>query len=108
MRQPKNLEIGTITTTNLTQLTYSVPQGTVTSPMLVFTNTTSNLVGVSVYISDSSGDYLFASDILPSGVGKTWRVSAMHDLKLNYGQNIKVQVDASTGVNYFLSGSEVS
>lgn len=107
-RLQKSLTIKTISSTDIEFLGYEVPKKTTTAPSLVVTNFSNSINTISIYINDTENDFLLAEKKIPSGIGKTWRVLELSDLKLNAGYKIKVQQSSSDPVNYFLSGSEIT
>jgi len=108
MRQIKNLSIKEINTTVITSLDYVVPANTVTACSLVVTNNSGAINTVSIYVNDSNKDHLLVTKKLASGVGKTWRVLELSDIKLNAGFELKIKLDSVNLVNFNLSGSEIS
>lgn len=108
MRQPSNLSIKEINTTALTSLDYIVPANTVTTCSLVVTNNSGSINTVSIYVNDTISDHLLVTKKLASGLGKTWRVLELSDIKLNAGFELKIKLDSANTVNFNLSGSEIT
>ena len=107
-RQPKSLSIKEINTTTITSLDYVVPSGVVTNASLVVTNNSGTINTVDVYVNDTVSDHLLVSKKIASGIGKTWRVLELSDIKLNTGFEIKIKLSSANLVNFYLSGSEIS
>jgi hypothetical protein len=107
-RTPLNASIEQIATTNLTTLSYTVPASTVSTPFLVLTNLTTNILDVSVYIDDGATNFLLVKGKIAGGIGKDWIVKELSTQKLNAGFAIKVQATTTDAFNAFLSVSEIS
>lgn len=107
-RTPKSAAIERIETTDLYTLDYTINPNVVSTPFLVLTNLTDNILDISVYINDSEQDFLIVKNKIPQGVGKTWFVKELSLEKLNAGHKIKIQSTTDDPFNSFLSVSEVS
>jgi hypothetical protein len=106
-RTPKNLNIGAVSTTDLTTL-YTAPSGiNTTISVLSFTNTTSTSIVIDIYRNDGSTDYLVKTMTLPGGSGQERVYYELSRRVINAAGSIKVQADSSSTFNYELSGSEV-
>ena len=106
-RFPKSLDIQKIASSDLVNLGYTVPKNTVTSATLIVTNASNNVIDVSVYINDTTDDFILTKKKIAAGIGKAWRVIEISDKKLGEGFTIKVQATTNDPYNVFLSGSEV-
>lgn len=107
-RAPKSATIEQITTTDLYELDYEVPALTISSPYLVLTNASNNVIDVSIYINNTVNDFLIAREKIPGGIGKERYVKELSTQKLNAGFKIKLQCTTADTFNAFLSVSEIS
>lgn len=107
-RTPKSAAIERIETTDLFTLDYTINPNVVSTPFLVLTNLSNNILDISVYINDSEQDFLIVRNKIPAGSGKTWFVKELSLEKLNAGYKVKVQSATANPFNSFLSVSEVS
>jgi len=103
----QSLSIGTITDTTLTSI-FTVGANTTVAPALVLTNITANKTTVSVTINNGVTDFLLVKKAIPAGIGKTFRVLEMSDLKLNSSYVVKLQLDTTDAINFFLAGSIIT
>ena len=107
-RSPKSATIEKFADAAFHTLDYVVPTNKTATAFLVVTNLTMNTNVISVYINNGIDDFLLKTQPLAAGVGKSWRVLELSDLKLNSGFSIKVKASNSSETNYFLSVSEIS
>ena len=107
-RTPLSASIEIISSTSLITLDYEVPLSTVTTPFLVLTNLTENIIDISIYINNGGNDFLLVRDKIAGGIGKDWIVKELPTQKLNAGFTIKVQATTTDSFNAFLSVSEIS
>ena len=107
-RTPKNLSIGQITSTDLTEL-YTPPTTKINTSISVisFTNLTDTPLTLDIYHNDGSTDFLQDRIALPGGFGKNRLYYAFQRQVINSGDTVKVQADKATAFNFSLSGSEV-
>jgi len=106
-RTPKNLAIGQIASTNLTEI-YPAPTGiNTTAAVLSFTNTTSTAISISIFHNDGSTDFLQRIMTLPAGNGRERIYHGFQRRTINAGDSVKVQADSTNAFNFTLSGSEV-
>ena len=103
----QSLAVGTLATTTLTTL-FTADFGSNVSPTLVITNISAAKTTVSVFINNGTADFLLIKRTVPAGIGKTWRVLEMSDLKLNALFVVKIQLDSTDPINFFLSGSVIT
>ncbi len=73
----------------------------------IFTNTSSNIITVSIYINDGT-DRLFETVKIPAGSGKALNVKKMQGITLEGNQIIKIQATSADSFNYKLNGAERS
>ena len=76
-RSPKSAAIEKIETTDLFALGYVVPEDTVSTAFMVLTNTTDNILDVSVYINDGVEDFLLVRDKIPGQPGLFFAVHSI-------------------------------
>ena len=107
-RTPKSAAIERIETTDLYTLDYTISPNVVSTPFLVLTNLTDNILDISIYMNDSEQDFLIVKKKIPAGSGKAWFVKELSLEKLNAGYKIKVQSTTANPFNSFLSVSEIS
>ena len=103
----QSLSIGTISNTTLTSI-FTAATNTTVAPALVISNITASKTTVSVTINNGVTDFLLVKKAIPAGIGKTFRVLEMSDLKLNAGYVVKLQLDTADAINFFLSGSVIT
>lgn len=72
---------------------------------LTFTNTTSNIITVSVYVFDGV-DRLLQTVKIPAGEGKGVSVPLMRGVTLSANQIIKIQAASADSFNYKINGAE--
>lgn len=106
-RTPIAVAPQTISTTDITDLGYVVPDNTVSTPFLDLTNDSSSILDIDIFISDGTKDFIFCNVKIPAGVGKKKRIVALSDQKLGAGFSIKVKATTTSTFNAFLSVSEV-
>ena len=107
-RTPLNASIERIETDSRITLDYLVPANTVSTASLVLTNTTENILDISVYINDGSTDFILVKNKIAGGIGKEWIIKELPTQKLNTGFAVKVQATTADAFNAFLSVSEIS
>lgn len=73
----------------------------------IFTNTTSNIITVSIYINDGT-DRLYETIKIPAGSGKALDVKKMRGVTLEGNQIVKIQATSADSFNYKINGAERS
>ena len=107
-RTPKNLKMGTITSTTLT-VAYLAPTGFNTPVrVLTLTNNTDNSFYVDVFRNDGTTDFLYKRVSIPAGIGRPERVWVADGFIVNAGDSIKLQASTADSFNYFVDGTEAS
>lgn len=101
----KNLGSGSIATTDKTEILDVSVGRYVYVFSLVLTNTTGNVITVSIFVSDGT-DRLFETVKIPAGSGKAISVSNMQGLTLEATHSISLRSASADAFNYKLSGSE--
>lgn len=102
----KNLAIGTLTSTALTQL-YLVPTGfNTTGHVLSFTNTTATNIVIDIYHNDGSSDILLKTLTLPGGSGVERIYEDFQLRTFNAGHALKIQASVASTFNFCVSGAE--
>lgn len=100
-----NLGSGTNSSTTLNSI-YTLGVGrTAFINSLTFTNTTSNIITVNVYIFDGV-DRLLQEVKIPAGAGKGVFVPLMSGATLSANQIIKIQAASADSFNYKVNGAE--
>lgn len=103
----KNLASGNNANTNLNNI-LSVAQGrNIIIYSTVFTNTTSSIITVSIYIYDGT-DRLYETVKIPAGSGKALDIKKMRGVTLEGNQIVKIQATSSNSFNYKINGAERS
>jgi len=103
----KPLAFGTLTGAALSQIWINSVAAQV-QPFLVITNASANRTKCNVYIQSGGVDRMLSEQTLPGGLGKSWRVLEMYDLRLASNYSVKLELPAGGTVNYFLSGIEIT
>ena len=105
-RTPKNLALGQLADTALTEI-YDAPIGINTSSaVLAFTNTTNVAISLDIYHGNGT-DFLQRTMTLPAGPGRERIYYGFQQRVLNAGDTVKIQADSANALNFTLSGSEI-
>lgn len=103
-RIPQSISFGQTATTAI-QTIYTGSAGDVLAPALVFTNASTNIIEISVFINDGTTDVLIEKRKIAGGIGNKWIVSSINTQKINPLDSIKFQANTANAVNHHLSGS---
>lgn len=103
----KNIASGNNDDTNLNTI-LTVGQGrNIIIYSCIFTNTTSNIITVSLYINDGT-DRLYETIKIPAGSGKALDIKKARGITLEGNQIVKIQASSSDSFNYKVNGAERS
>jgi hypothetical protein len=104
-RTPKNLALGQLADTELTEI-YMAPFGINTgSSVLAFTNTTSSAISIDVFHGNGT-DFLQRTITLPAGSGRERIYYGFQQRVINSTETVKIQANTADAFNYTFNGSE--
>lgn len=103
----KNIASGNNASTSLNTILTVLQGRNIIIYSCIFTNTTSNIITVSIFINDGT-DRLYETVKIPAGSGKALDVKKMRGVTLEGNQVIKIQATSSDSFNYKLNGAERS